>query len=80
MDDAARDVGFDGAVVHLVDHEQDALHALPPADPGTPVPIDGTMAGRVFASGTPQAAADRAITSTISGAVRSRQTSNPSSW
>ena len=54
VDDAARHLGFEGGVVHLVDHEQGGLHPLPPGRTGSDVPIDGTMAGRAFSSGTAQ--------------------------
>ncbi|HET6811498.1 MAG TPA: PP2C family protein-serine/threonine phosphatase [Acidimicrobiales bacterium] len=54
VDDAARHLGFDGAVIYLVDHEQGGLHPFAPGDVGTDVPIDGTVPGRVFSSGTPQ--------------------------
>jgi serine phosphatase RsbU (regulator of sigma subunit) len=54
VDEAARHHGFDGAVIYLVDHEQAGLHPVPPGATGSDMPIDGTVAGRVFSSGTPQ--------------------------
>jgi serine phosphatase RsbU (regulator of sigma subunit) len=54
VDGAARELGFGGAVIYLVDHEQGGLHPLAPAEAASEVPIDGTMAGRVFSAGTPQ--------------------------
>src|SRR4051812_6374612 len=49
--------------IHLVDHEQVALHAL--AEPGraapAPAPVDGSLAGRAFArvESTPAGGGDR---------------------
>jgi sigma-B regulation protein RsbU (phosphoserine phosphatase) len=55
---AAAELGATDLTLYLVDYGQTELIAQPRPDapPGEPIPIDGTLAGRVFTTGEPQQA------------------------
>ncbi|HEX8581322.1 MAG TPA: PP2C family protein-serine/threonine phosphatase, partial [Acidimicrobiales bacterium] len=48
VDDAARKLGADGAVIYVVDHEQLVLRPVPGPTAGQETAVDTTVAGRAF--------------------------------
>lgn len=48
VEEAALKIGAAGAVIYLVDHEQQVLVPVPGPSKGEPTPVDTTVAGRAF--------------------------------
>lgn len=61
VEEAALKIGAAGAVIYLVDHEQQVLVPVPGPSKGEPTPVDTTVAGRAFRTTSLQESSSGAV-------------------